>query len=187
MAETTADVRRDIELTRERMSDTLAQLEQKLNVMQVVRDHPWPALALALGAGFALAGSRADVKAAAATVRATGGASSKVGEVLDDLAASVITGVSSAFQDRIDGLVNELKSAIGASNTGGRAAARTVGATRSDAESRTAERSDVGDRVVDRADRQLLGVDDGARRGSTGDQLLGIDLPAQDSGAIRGA
>ena len=32
MAETTADVRRDIELTRERMSSTLAELEQKLNV-----------------------------------------------------------------------------------------------------------------------------------------------------------
>ena len=46
MAETTADVRRDIELTRERMSTTLQQLEQKLNVMQVVRDNPWPALAL---------------------------------------------------------------------------------------------------------------------------------------------
>ena len=43
MAETTADVRRDIELTRERMSDTLTQLEQKLNLMQVVKEHPWPA------------------------------------------------------------------------------------------------------------------------------------------------
>ena len=32
MAETTADVRRDIEQTRERMSTTLAQLEQKLNM-----------------------------------------------------------------------------------------------------------------------------------------------------------
>ena len=51
MAETTADVRRDIELTRERMSSTLAELENKLNVMQIVRDHPWPALALAVGAG----------------------------------------------------------------------------------------------------------------------------------------
>ena len=30
MAETTADVRRDIELTRERMSSTLNELEQKL-------------------------------------------------------------------------------------------------------------------------------------------------------------
>ena len=32
MAETTADVRRDIELTRNRISDTLEELEQKLNV-----------------------------------------------------------------------------------------------------------------------------------------------------------
>ena len=39
MAETTADVRRDIEQTRERMSTTLTELEQRLNVMQVVRDH----------------------------------------------------------------------------------------------------------------------------------------------------
>ena len=43
MVETTADVRRDIELTRERMSSTLAELERKLNVTEVVRDHPWPA------------------------------------------------------------------------------------------------------------------------------------------------
>jgi hypothetical protein len=118
MAETTADVRRDIELTRERMSDTITQLERKINVMQVVRDHPWPAVALAFGAGVALAGSRADVKAAAATVRATGGASSKLGSVLDEVAASVITGVSGAFQERIDGWVNELKEAIGAPATG---------------------------------------------------------------------
>ena len=38
MAETTADVRRDIELTRNRISDTLEQLEHKLNVTQLVRD-----------------------------------------------------------------------------------------------------------------------------------------------------
>ena len=79
MAETTADVRRDIELTRERMSDTLTELEHKLNVTQIVKDNPWPALALAVGAGVLLSGSRADVKAAAATVGATKGASNKVG------------------------------------------------------------------------------------------------------------
>ena len=72
MAETTADVRRDIELTRNRISDTLEQLEHKLNVTQMVKDNPWPALALAVGAGVLLSGSRADVKAAAATVTATG-------------------------------------------------------------------------------------------------------------------
>jgi hypothetical protein len=114
MAETTADVRRDIELTRERMSTTLAQLEQKLNVVQIVRDHPWPALALAFGAGLALSASGADVKSAAATVGATKGASTKVGGLLDDLVANLMTGVNGALQDRMDGWVNELKQAIGA-------------------------------------------------------------------------
>ncbi len=114
MAETTADVRRDIELTRERMSDTLAELERKLNVMQIVRDHPWPALGLALGAGVLLSGSGADVKAAAATATATKGASSRVGAVLDDMVAALMTGVNAALQERLDGWVSELKGAIGA-------------------------------------------------------------------------
>ena len=120
MAETTADVRRDIELTRERMSTTLQQLEHKLNVMQVVRDNPWPALALAVGAGVLLSGSRTDVKAAAATVAATRGASSKVGTVLDDVVANLVGGLHDAFETRVTSLVNELKSAIGApTNTRG--------------------------------------------------------------------
>lgn len=117
MAETTADVRRDIEMTRERMSDTLAQLEQKLNVMQIVRDHPWPAIAVALGAGVALSGSRADVKAAAATVAATQGASGRVGTLLDDVVASLVTGLNQAFQSRLETWVTELKGAIGAPQT----------------------------------------------------------------------
>ena len=114
MAETTADVRRDIELTRERMSTTLQQLEQKLNVMQVVRDNPWPALALAVGAGVLLSGSRTDVKAAAATVAATRGASSRVGSVLDDVVANLMSGLHDAFDTRVTSLVEDLKSAIGA-------------------------------------------------------------------------
>src|SRR5688572_5841393 len=114
MAETAADVRRDIEMTRERMSDTIAQLEHKMNLMQVVKDHPWPALGVAFAAGVLLSGSRADVKAAAASVAATQGASSKLGAVVDDLVASVVVGVQDAFQHRVEGWVNELKTAIGA-------------------------------------------------------------------------
>ena len=117
MAETTADVRRDIELTRERMSDTLAQLEQKMNLMQIVKDHPWPALAIALGAGVLLAGSGSDVKAAGATVAATKGASNKIGTLLDDAVSSLVTGAHDAFQGRLEGWVNELKSAIGVKET----------------------------------------------------------------------
>jgi len=114
MAETTADVRRDIEQTRARMSTTLTELEQRLNVVQVVREHPWPALALAFGAGLALSASGTDTKAAVATLAATKGSTSKIGSALDDIVASLMGGVHSALQDRIDGWVGELKSAIGA-------------------------------------------------------------------------
>ncbi len=114
MAETTADVRRDIELTRNRISDTLTELEQKMNVTQLVKDNPWPALALAVGAGVLLSGSRADVKAAAATVSATKGASGRIGSVLDDLVAQVVSGVQGMVEQRIEGLATEVKRAIGA-------------------------------------------------------------------------
>lgn len=113
MAETTADVRRDIELTRERMSSTLTQLEQKMNLTQVVKDHPWPAIAMAVGAGVMLSGSRADVKAASATLAATQGTSNKLGPVLDDLVAQLMMGVTQAFQSRVDSWVGEIKGAIG--------------------------------------------------------------------------
>ncbi|MGH7678910.1 MAG: DUF3618 domain-containing protein [Gemmatimonadaceae bacterium] len=114
MAETTAEIRRDIEMTRERMSTTIQELEQKLNVAQIVRDHPWPALALAVGAGVLLSGSKADVKAAAATVAATKGASSKLGGVLDDLVASLMTSATTALHGQVDEWVGEIKTAIGA-------------------------------------------------------------------------
>jgi hypothetical protein len=124
MAETTADVRRDIEMTRERMSDTIAQLERKLNLLEIVREHPWPSVALAAGAGFALASTNADVKATAATVKATGGASSKLGEVLDAAAASMITALAASLEQRMDSFVSEIKGAIGAP------AGRTAGSAR---------------------------------------------------------
>jgi hypothetical protein len=114
MAETTADVRRDIELTRERMSTTLAELEHRLNVADMVREHPWSALALAVGAGVLLSGSGADIKAAAATASATKGATSKLGAALDDVVASLVGNVHSALDERVATWVNELKGAIGA-------------------------------------------------------------------------
>ena len=114
MVETTADVRRDIELTRERMSSTLAELERKLNVAEMVRDHPWPALAVAFGAGVVLSGSGRDIKAAAATLTATKGASSKVGTVLDDIVATLVSGVHQVVEQRVNGWVDEIKGAIGA-------------------------------------------------------------------------
>ena len=114
MVETPADVRRDIELTRNRISDTLQELEQKMNVAQIVKDNPWPALALAVGAGVILSGSKADVKAAAATVVATKGASSRLGGVLDEIVSQVVSGFHGAIEQKIEGLASEVKKAIGA-------------------------------------------------------------------------
>jgi len=117
MVETTADVRRDIALTRERMSGTLAELEQKLNFAQIVRDNPWSALAIAVGAGVLLSGSGADVKAAAATVGATRGARSKISAALDDVVASLVTNVNGVVEERLAGWASELKGALGAPAT----------------------------------------------------------------------
>ena len=78
-----------------------------------MRDNPWPALAIAVGAGVLLSRSQTDVKAAAATVAATRGASSKVGTVLDDVVANLVGGLHEAFESRITSMVNDLKSAIG--------------------------------------------------------------------------
>lgn len=142
MAETTADVRRDIELTRERMSSTLDQLEQRLNLTQVVRDNPWPALGAALAAGIILSGSRADVKATAATLAATRGAQDKLGPALDDIVTNLVNGVSAAFQQKIENWVDEVKSAIGAP-TGTGAGQRQQYADRSAGSMGTAQQQDL--------------------------------------------
>jgi Protein of unknown function (DUF3618) len=120
MAETTADVRRDIELTRERMSSTIEELEHKLNVTQMVRDHPWSAIAIAVGAGVLLSRSRADVKAAAATSSATRGAGNKIGSALDDVVAGLVTAATGALHNRVDRFVGEVTSMLGASAKGER-------------------------------------------------------------------
>ena len=170
MAETTADVRRDIELTRERMSTTIAQLERKLNLMHIIQDHPWPALAVAFGAGAALAASKLDVKSAAATVAATGGASSKLGTLLDDVAARVITGATEAFNERIDGWVAELKTAIGAPAPSVRTTSTTTFIERP--VTRPIARESAGVDSVRPTDSQFVGFDQNTSPRSAGEESL---------------
>ena len=54
------------------------------------------------------------VKAAAATVTATKGASSRLGTALDDVVATLMSGIHQALDARINGWVDELKGALGA-------------------------------------------------------------------------
>jgi hypothetical protein len=124
MAESTADVRRDIELTRERMSDTIAQLERKFDVVQVVRDNPLPALAIAAGAGFLFARSSRHTRRMARTAIATTAVRGRVGGVLDDVTSRFLSGVSDVLGQRVDGWVDNLRDAIVPQSHDGRANGR---------------------------------------------------------------
>jgi hypothetical protein len=115
--ETTTGVRADIEQTRARMSGAIAELERKVDVTQRVKDHPWTAVGIALGAGFALSGSRTDVKAAKVTAQATRDTGTKLGTALDGVLAALIGGVAQAVQSRVDGAVNDVVKSIRGSSS----------------------------------------------------------------------
>jgi hypothetical protein len=118
MPETTTEVRADIELTRERMSGAIAELERKVDVSQRVKDHPWAAVAVAFGAGIALSASKADMKAAQVTSQATRDTGSKLGGALDGVVAALIAGATEAFHSRIDGMVADVVTSIKGDSTG---------------------------------------------------------------------
>ena len=112
MHESTDTVRADIEATRARMSTTIAQLEKKVDVAQKIRDNPWPALAIAFGAGLALSASGADRTIGSATADATQKTTSKVGSVLDDVLGTAVAGLVTAFRGRIDEAVHGMVQSI---------------------------------------------------------------------------
>jgi len=116
MPETTTEVRADIEQTRARMSNAIAELERKVDVTQKIRDYPWASVGIAFGAGIALSGSSADVKAARVTADATRQTGSKLGTALDGVVAALVTAVTAAVHQRIDGAVHEVVSSIKASD-----------------------------------------------------------------------
>ena len=79
--ETIAEVQRELDATRARMSDVIAELDARVagavqtvrhrtDVIRLVRQHPWPAVASAFAAGAAIAASGTDEKAADAAVSA---------------------------------------------------------------------------------------------------------------------
>jgi hypothetical protein len=101
--------RNELTRVRDRMTDTAAELEarltapidvvkEKLDVVQVVRDHPWPALAVAVGAGVAVGVSGADRKAASAAVDA----SRRGARTTADAARSAMRSIKSATTDAAD-------------------------------------------------------------------------------------
>src|SRR4051812_13399012 len=118
MPETTTEVRADIEQTRTRMSNAIAELERKVDFTQKIREHPWASIGVAFGAGVALSASSADVKAARVTSDATRQTGSKLGGALDGVVATLLTAVTTAVHQGIDGAVSDVVSTIRGSTTG---------------------------------------------------------------------
>ena len=108
MHESTEAVRADIEATRARMSSTMELLEKKVDVGQRIKDHPWPALAIAFGVGLALSSTAAGGAAAGAAQKTT----SKVASALDDILGTAVAALTAAFRGRIDGVVNGMVQSI---------------------------------------------------------------------------
>ena len=112
MPETTTEVRAEIEQTRARMSNTIAELERKAHLTEQIREHPWASVGVAFGAGLALSASNADVKAAQVTSDATRQTGNKLGTALDGVVATLIAAVTAAVHDRIDGAVDDVVTSI---------------------------------------------------------------------------
>jgi hypothetical protein len=117
MPETTTEVRADIEQTKARMSNAIAELERKVDLTQKIREHPWASIGVAFGAGVALSASSADVKAARVTSDATRQTGTKLGTALDGIVASLVAAVTTAVHERIDGAVNEVVTSIRGTGT----------------------------------------------------------------------
>ena len=111
--------REELMRVRDRMSDSTAQIEahvsdrvdavkervgsvkDRLDVVQLVRDHPWPSLAVALGAGVAVAASGADRKAATALADASRGAAKASAEAVKHGARSMKSAVADAAESGV--------------------------------------------------------------------------------------
>ena len=157
--ESTAAARQEIAGTRERISDTIADIEQrmsdtvasakeKIDVVGLIRQHPWPSLAVAFAAGVALSASGADRRAARATKEAAKRAPDAAKSGVTGAARATAAGVSqlaSAAVDRIKGSPDDGENAENTTEQEGGLIAKATGALR-------AKARELGDEVKRGAD-----------------------------------
>jgi hypothetical protein len=110
------------------MSTTLAELEQKVNVMQQIRDHPWAALGIAVGAGAALGVAtnryRVPVESRgsaepSALLREDRGMpilhqqKSRIAGVVDGIMVYLLRSLRQVAEQQIDSAMGDLRSSLG--------------------------------------------------------------------------
>ena len=109
MAETSEQIRRDLERTRARVGGTIAALERKVNPRHVLDDHPVATVGAAFGVGVLLGATGAPQKAvvgAAHEVReqlrsGAEHASSSTGDLVDRLVQTVLSTASAAITAKL--------------------------------------------------------------------------------------
>ena len=124
MADRITEVRADIEQTRARMANAIAELEKKADVAERVREHPWAALGIAFAAGVVLSRSQVETKAPRVAVEATRQTGTKLGGAFDQILTAAIGGVVGALHSRVDDVVSGVVRSVRPN-----AAPRAVGTT----------------------------------------------------------
>lgn len=104
MAETSEQIRRELERTRARVGGTVAALERKVNPRHVLEDHPVAIVGAAFGVGVLLGATGAAEKAATGTAR-------NVREQLGAGAHHVSQHVTRSTTTALDGIVQSVLSA----------------------------------------------------------------------------
>jgi ElaB/YqjD/DUF883 family membrane-anchored ribosome-binding protein len=147
-SDATAGARQEIAATRERISDTITDIEQrvsdtvasakaKVDVVGMIRQHPWPALAIGFAAGLALSVTGADRKAARATKEAAKRAPDVAQRGVTEAAHATAAGVAqlaSAAADRIKGSPDDGTDVESAAEQEGGLIAKATGALRAKAQ-----------------------------------------------------
>lgn len=104
MAETSEQIRRELERTRARVGGTIAALERKVNPRHVLEDHPIAIVGAAFGVGVLMGATGAAEKAATGTAHT-------VRAQLDAGAQHVTQQVTRSTTTALDGIVQSILSA----------------------------------------------------------------------------
>ena len=109
MAETSHEIRRQIEATRARIGSTIAALEHKVDPHRIVDEHPLTVVGVAFGTGLLLSttgttgravrGVREQVREGAGRIN------SSAGSALDGIVDAMIGAATAAITTKINGLV----------------------------------------------------------------------------------
>jgi ElaB/YqjD/DUF883 family membrane-anchored ribosome-binding protein len=128
--ESMAAAKQEIAATRARMSGTITEIEQrvsgtferareKVDVIELVKQHPWPALAAAFVAGVALSATGADRRAAGVTTR--------VARRAPETAKRGVGQAIEATKARVSNLAEHVKGTSDESTSGGSGAESSSG------------------------------------------------------------